>query len=54
MLPDTEAGRFEMLLDLYAPVCQDEDTGEVYRDPSAGLITHEQFMQCMNADAGAG
>jgi hypothetical protein len=51
--PDPEAYRFEILLDLYAPVCEDEDTGTQYRDPSCGVITYEQFMVVMNADAGA-
>lgn len=53
MLPDSPDPRFEMLLDLYAPLCRDEDTAEEYRDPSCGLITHEELIMAMNADAGA-
>lgn len=51
-LPETAAGRFEMLMDLYAPVCEDGETGATYRDPEAGLITFEQFMTALHTTAG--
>lgn len=47
-----EAGRFEMLVELYAPLTQDEETGEMYREPGLGVISYDQFMLLLDADAG--
>ncbi len=45
-LPKTLAGRFELLLDLYAPITERED-GSVTRDPAAGVISHDDFARLL-------
>jgi hypothetical protein len=47
-LPQTPAGRLEMVISLYAPLIERED-GTTYREPRLGLISREQFLRCMNA-----
>ena len=55
--PESPANRLEMLMDLFAPVVESrcETCGHVTsrRDPSAGLITREQFMELLEAPVGA-
>jgi hypothetical protein len=43
-LPQTPAGRLEFLLDLYAPLVEQED-GSLERDPEYGLIDEEQLVR---------
>lgn len=42
------AHRFERLLDLYAPMTE-QPSGEVMRDPSAGVISKEDFIRLLDA-----
>lgn len=50
VLPNTPGGRFEFLMDLYAPCVYDEETGELIgRDPSLGVISRDDLLELSDA-----
>lgn len=49
MLPETKAGKLEMLLEMMAPMTEQED-GTFVRDPSQGIISKEQFLELLEFD----
>lgn len=48
--PMSPAGRMELVMDLYAPLVFDEETGESKRDESCGLISREQAIALLSVE----
>ena len=44
--PETLAGRLEFLLDLYAPLVEQDD-GSLERDPEQGVISKDDFVRLL-------